>query len=196
MVETPHSLLHRLRHADDPNDWERLVAIYTPWVRSWLTRHGVVNDVDDLVQDVMIVIVDKIKVYEHNQRQGAFRNYLRKVTFHRLSQLLRKRKVDAVGGTEVHNLIQQLDDPHSPLSKQWDREHDRFVMNQLFANLRDTFAEETWKAFELLMLKDMPASEVADRLGTSVNAVYIAKSRVLKKLREEAEGLVEGDRSR
>ncbi|MCA9175004.1 MAG: sigma-70 family RNA polymerase sigma factor [Planctomycetales bacterium] len=192
MVDTSHSLLQRLKQGDDPADWERLVAVYTPWIAGWLRRHNV-TDVDDIVQDVMVVMFEKIKQYEHNQRKGAFRNYLRKVTFHRLSQQLRKRKAQAIGGSQIQQLLQQLDDPHSALSRQWEVEHDRFVMRRLFASLRESFEVDTWRAFERLMLDGVSAQQVAEELSITVNAVYIAKSRVLKRLRDEAEGMVNED---
>lgn len=185
MVDTSRSLLNRLREGNDPHDWERLVQIYTPWLSNWLRRQGVVNDVDDLVQDVMMVIVDKIKHYEHNQRQGAFRNYLRKVAFHRLSQKLRKR-TETVGGEKIQGFLAELDDPQGALSRQWERDHDRFVMRQMLESMRGNFSIETWRAFELVMLEEKSAQTAAEEVGVTVNAVYIAKSRVLKRLREEA----------
>ena len=79
----------------------------------------------------------------------------------------------------------------SPLSQQWDREHDQHVFDRLLAGARPDFAPATWEAFRLFALGEGTAAEVAEQTGLSVNAVILAKSRVLKRLREEAADLID-----
>jgi len=83
-----------------------------------------------------------------------------------------------------------LEDPSSEQSRQWDWEHDQQVIRRLLASIQPDFEESTWEVFRLLVLEDRPAAEVAQRTGLNRNAIYVAKSRVLKRLRQEVDGLV------
>ena len=89
--------------------------------------------------------------------------------------------------------MQQLADPASGLSRVWDKEHDRHVTQRLLQIIRGEFTEKTWLAFQRFALADEPAETVAADLGMTVNAVFIAKSRVLTALRREGAGLLEED---
>jgi RNA polymerase sigma-70 factor (ECF subfamily) len=93
-------------------------------------------------------------------------------------------------GRESASVLKDLIDPHSGLSQFWDGQHDRHVLHSLLESVRPEFTELTWLAFRRLALDGVPAREAAAELGTSVNAVLIAKSRVLARLRQEARELV------
>jgi RNA polymerase sigma-70 factor (ECF subfamily) len=82
-------------------------------------------------------------------------------------------------------------DPASALSRSWHEEHDRHVSKSLLASIRLEFKPATWQAFERQVQDGEPALDVAAELGLSVNSVLIAKSRVLKRLREKAAGLLD-----
>jgi RNA polymerase sigma-70 factor (ECF subfamily) len=88
-------------------------------------------------------------------------------------------------------LIADLQDPQSELSQQWDREHDRFVMKKLLDDLKAEFEPKTWLAFQRFALEQVPAAKVAAELEISANAVFIAKSRVLARLRVESQGILD-----
>ena len=85
----------------------------------------------------------------------------------------------------------QLADSDSDLARQWDREHDRHVLQKLLAIVRPDFEAKTWRAFTRFALEDMPAAQVAGELGMSESAVVQAKFRILKRLREEAGELLD-----
>ena len=87
--------------------------------------------------------------------------------------------------------LHQLEDPNSDLSRTWDEEHDRHVAQTILDSIRLEFQPATWQAFEGIARDGRPAAEVAAELGMSVNAATIAKSRVLKRLRQKAEGLID-----
>ena len=86
--------------------------------------------------------------------------------------------------------FRQIEDPTSPVSRAWDDEHDRHVALALLAAIRPEFSTGTWLAFEQTSREGRPIAEVAARLGMTPNAVMIAKSRVLKRLRERAAKLL------
>jgi RNA polymerase sigma-70 factor (ECF subfamily) len=193
MSTTSASLLERLRHDPHSPDWQQLVEIYTPLIRSWLRRHEVFSaDSDDLVQEVMAVVVRRLREFEHNQRTGAFRNWLRTITINCLRDHWRARhRRPATGDSDFQNLLAELEDPDSSLSQVWNQEHDRHVTRQLLGLLRPHFEQRTWEAFQRVALDGQDARQVAAELGLTTNAVFIAKSRVLSRLREEAAGLLE-----
>jgi RNA polymerase sigma-70 factor (ECF subfamily) len=88
-------------------------------------------------------------------------------------------------------VLDQLEDPASDPSRQWDHEHDAYVAHKLMDYVEREFRPATWQAFRRLVLDGGTPEEVAAELGLSVNAVLIAKSRVLRRLRAEGRGLVD-----
>jgi RNA polymerase sigma-70 factor (ECF subfamily) len=193
MAQTSLSLLERLREQTDVDAWKRLVTVYTPLISGWLRRHGVATaDAEDLTQEVLAVVIREVPQFRHNQRPGAFRSWLRTITVHRLRDFWRARRLrPAVGDGEFGQLLDQLEDPHSVLSERWDREHDRHVARRLMELIEPDFEPTTWQSFRRTALEGARAAEVAAELGLSVNAVLIAKSRVLRRLRAEARGLTD-----
>ena len=92
MFETSLSLLDRLRASPDDADWTRLVEAYSPLVRTWLLRSDVqAADADDLVQEVLLVVHRELPAFQHNQRRGAFRCWLRQIVVFRLRNFWRSR---------------------------------------------------------------------------------------------------------
>jgi RNA polymerase sigma-70 factor (ECF subfamily) len=194
MAETSFSLLERLRVQPDAAAWKRLVDLYTPLIHGWLRRHFVLpQDADDLVQDVLSVVVRELPAFQHNQRPGAFRSWLRTITANRLRGFWRARqgKVQATGDSDMEKQLAQLEDPHSSLSQLWDQQHDHHVMGRLLDLIRCEFNETSWQAFRRHVLAGEPVAAVAESLGVSHNVVLLAKSRVLRRLRQEAQGLLD-----
>jgi RNA polymerase sigma-70 factor (ECF subfamily) len=194
MAETPVSLLERLRSRPDAVSWRRLVDLYTPLVRNWLRRQAVPrDDAEDLVQDVLAVLVRELPAFEHSGRRGAFRTWLRGVTVNRLRGFWRARKSCPVpgGDGDLGRLLDQLADPHSDLARHWDEEHDRHVARRLAELVAADFEPTTWQAFRRVVMDGERAAAIADELHVSVNAVLLAKSRVLRRLRQEGRGLID-----
>lgn len=133
MPETSASLLERLGDPADAAAWSRLTDLYTPLIRKWLRPyHLQASDVDDLTQEVLAALVKDLPAFRHNARPGAFRHWLRVTTVHRLRAFLRDgRRRAAPGGGCFDDVLDQLEDPDSPLSRHWDEEHDRHVARRL-----------------------------------------------------------------
>jgi RNA polymerase sigma-70 factor (ECF subfamily) len=194
MSETSISLLDRLRLQPDEDSWRRLVDLYAPLIRVWLRRYAVTEeDAEDLSQEVMAVVVRELPQFVHNQRPGAFRHWLRAVTVNRLRGLWRERSVTAraTGDSHFVAMLDQLEDPNSGLSRLWDQEHDQHVARRLMDLIRPQFEEKTWRAFRRVVLDGQKPAAVAQELGMSVNAVLLAKSRILSRLRQEMHGLTD-----
>ncbi len=194
MAETSASLLQRVRGSGDPEAWSKLESIYSPLIRGWLRRDAMLdsNDADDIVQDVMAIVVRRIEEFDR-QRSGSFRAWLKSITINCLRQSLRKqrRPGQGAGDSGIADLLNNLEDPASQLSVLWNREHDEHVMRLILQTLQHEFTETTWKAFEMTALEGRSAQETAASLSISSNAVFIAKSRVMARLRAEADGLID-----
>jgi RNA polymerase sigma-70 factor (ECF subfamily) len=195
MPDTPRSLLERLcQPGAPPADWDRLVAVYAPLLRGWLLRYPLQGaDADDLVQDVLAVVLRKLPQFRHNGRGGAFRGWLRAVLANQVRAFYRQRRgrPEPTDPQEEDSPLLQLEQPESELSRRWDQEHDRHVLERLLALIRAEFAASTWQAFEQAVVHGRSAAEVGAELGLSPNAVWIARSRVMRRLRAEARGLLQ-----
>ena len=187
-METPLSLIERVRDPADAASWRRLVDLYTPLIRRWLRRSVPGADEDDIVQEVLGAMLRSMPTFEHSGRPGAFRHWLRTTTGHRLSEFWRSRRGRPDSPPEAW---EELEHPGSDLSRNWDREHDEYVAHRLLELMEPEFSRPTWQAFRRQVLDGLRAAEVAAELETSVNAVLLAKSRVLARLREEGRGLID-----
>lgn len=183
---TSASLLDQARGRVD-SAWDRLVALYTPLLHAWLMSAGLQPaDRDDLTQRILEILVRQLPEFEHNGRPGAFRAWLRGITANLLREHWRGQPTAA-----ADSVLSQLADPAGGLSQLWDQQHDRHVLHGLMELVRPEFTEPTWRAFRRTALDGVPARQAAKELGLSVNAVLIAKSRVLTRLRQAGQGLVE-----
>jgi RNA polymerase sigma-70 factor (ECF subfamily) len=194
MSTTPLSLLDRLQGpGPGAANWRRLQEIYLPLIRSWLARvAGLGDEAQDLSQEILVVLFRELPGFER-RRDGAFRAWLRQITVNRIRAFRRARQKQPLAGLgpEAEHLLNQLADPTSELARQWDQDHDKHVIHQLLAIVQADFEPGTWQAFTRFALDGDPAAQVAGELGTTESAVVKAKSRILKRLREEAGGLLD-----
>jgi RNA polymerase sigma-70 factor (ECF subfamily) len=193
-MDTPVSLLERLRDGTDQEAWRQLDALYRPLICRWLLRDPALREeADDLAQEVMGVLVRELPGFRR-QRTGSFRRWLRQVTSNQVQAFRRRerRRPRALGEPDDDPLA-QLSDPNSELSRLWDREHDRHVLRRLleFLESDSQFAPSTLAAFRLVVFDEVKPAVAAAELGLTVNAVLLAKSRVLKRLRRESGGLLD-----
>jgi RNA polymerase sigma-70 factor (ECF subfamily) len=194
MNETSLSLLNRLRHAPEAESWNRLVELYKPLIRAWLRKYDVQDsDAEDLVQEVLLAVSKDIAKFEHKGQPGAFRAWLKGILVNRLRNFwrARDRRREARCGSDIDERLAELEKPTSELSQLWNEEHDRYVLRQLLELVKPHFAPNTWTAFYRVALKGERPRDVASEMQISLNAVVTAKSRVLSRLRQEAEGLVD-----
>lgn len=192
-MKTSPTLLNALRGDGDSDAWVELVKLYGPLIRGWLVRMGArQSDLEDMTQDVLTVVVRRVSEFERNPQTGSFRCWLRTIAVNCWRSHLRKHKKQAaVGGSQFGEFMAELEDPHSGLSKLWDREHDQHVLQHLFGQIKSDVTESTWKAFERFAIDGLSAREAAEELGISENAVFVAKSRVMTHLRRRGSGLID-----
>jgi RNA polymerase sigma-70 factor (ECF subfamily) len=187
MFNTSPSLLERLRRPDDQAAWERFVNLYTPLLYHWARRTGLQSsDAADLVQEVFTVLVQKMPAFVYDPDR-SFRAWLRTVTLNKWRERRRRRPQQTLA--ENHPALADLAHPEDPggLDETEYREH---LTRRALQLMQAEFPPTTWKA-AWEVLSGRPAAEVAAELGVGVAGVYTAKSRVLRRLRQEFVGLLD-----
>lgn len=187
---TRPSLLLRLRHEDDQAAWEQFVEVYSPFVYAFLRRRGLQDaDAGDITQEVLKTVVRYLRGFER-QREGSFRNWLITIARSRLSDFLatQRRGILAAGGTAA---LAQLQEQPSPDDEErfLEQQYRKCVFEWAAKRVRKTTRESTWQAFWQTHIKGRECKEVAESLGLSVEAVYMARCRVLARLKKEVEQL-------
>jgi RNA polymerase sigma-70 factor (ECF subfamily) len=187
MDTTPVTLLERLRRHPDEAAWRRLVQLYTPLLFSWARRAGLSShDAADLVQDVFLVLVQTLPTFQYD-RNGRFRAWLRKITLNKLRD--RKRR-EALADQRP---LDQCPEPALPDGAEafWEAEYHKELTQRALELIQADCAPTTWRACWQFVARGRPAADVARELGISENAVYLARCRVLRRLRDELTGLLD-----
>ncbi len=192
--ETHHSLLARMRSADEQAAWEQFVSMYRPVIYRMARRRGLQDaDAQDLAQTVLMSVAGAIDRWE--PRPGIrFRHWLGRVAKNAiLNALTRPPTVPGVGGSAIHELL--LDQPAAAPAVEEELRLESMRERYLRAagNIQRDVTAETWRAFELSVVEHVPCEEVAKTLGKSVGMVYAARGRVIRKLREEVQRLEQGE---
>lgn len=190
---TSVSLLERIQLGPSDESWYEFVTLYNRLIEKWLLRQGVTQaDAEDIRQEVMTVVLREVLNFEHNGRTGAFRNWLRTITANRLREFWRSRKQQrAAGELDLEQLACQLDDETSELSRVWNQEHDRQMIEHLLLRVSRQFKPESMQAFRQVVIEQRPIEQVSEESQLTINAIRIAQSRILRALRKAGEGLVD-----
>jgi len=187
MYTTSVSLLQRLRQPSAHEAWERFVQLYTPLLYYWVRRLGLQEqDAADLVQDVLTTLVQKLPEFAYD-RNKSFRAWLRTVTLNRWRNLQRRRTVPPLGDA-ADEVAQPAGADMDALA---DAEYREYLVGRALRLMQAEFQPATWKMFwEHVVLGRKPA-EVAGDMAVSIDSVYAAKSRILRRLRQELDGLMD-----
>ena len=184
-TETRSSLLIRVKDACNQQAWQEFVEIYAPLIYRFARARGLQDaDASDLTQQVLAGLPVGLQRFNYDPDRGAFRSWLFKVTQNELRKSLRQHECQPPGTGETHHqvMLEQLPSQEEA-EDEWNREHRRRLFEWATPYVRKHCRESTWKAFWEIAVKHRPASEVAQDLGLSVGAVYVAKNRILMKLR-------------
>ncbi len=183
---TQPSLLLRLRDTRDEQAWRQFVEIYAPLIDHFGRKQGLqAADSADLAQEVLQAVAGAMDRFDYDPKQGSFRGWLFTITRNELRDFLtsRGRRPMASGDTGVKELLGQQPDAE-PDEAQWERDYQWRLFSWGADRVRGDFQESTWQAFWQTAVDHRPAKSVADELKMTVGAVYIAKSRVLARLKQ------------
>lgn len=189
MPETRITLIQRLQAGADEAAWAEFVDIYRPAiVRLGMHRGLQAEDAEDVAQGVLVTIARNIGNWRTDPHRAQFRTWLQTVVRNATLNALRRRPPDQASGgtTALHSLHEQPEEHDSDwFDREWRRETLRWAAEQV----RGEFQEATWDAFRLTAIEGLPASEAAERLGKSVGAIYVARTRVMQRIKSKIEEL-------
>lgn len=182
-LDTRPSLLVRLRDPADADAWERFLRIYGRLIYADCRRRGLGDaDAEDVSQEIFGRVVRAIRTFEYRPDVGRFRDWLGAITRNEVRRFLARRP-----GPET--LVGEPTDAGTDPG--WEELFQERILGEGLAAIRGEFAATTWQAFEATWLRREPVPEVAARLGVTLASVYLAKSRVLRRLNEAVRDLAD-----
>ncbi|MBX3746325.1 MAG: sigma-70 family RNA polymerase sigma factor [Verrucomicrobiae bacterium] len=189
-VPTRRSLLLRLRDGKDQEAWAGFVEIYTPAIYGFCRRRGLREaDAADVTQDVLRALAGALPRFEYDPERSRFRQWLYTVVRSKLNNFLsaQARRPRLAGETTLARLEGRP--PEEGSEEDWQREHREQLVRWAAARIRPEFKAVTWDAFWRTAVVGEPAERVAGDLSLSLNAVYIARSRVIRRLKRTIDTL-------
>jgi RNA polymerase sigma-70 factor (ECF subfamily) len=188
MDTTSVSLLERLRTPADSRAWDRFVALYTPFLFSWACGMGLqTQDAADVVQEVFATLLQKMPQFTYNPDK-SFRGWLRTLMINKWRDNRRRHAAALRRGDDAPLADLVVPDGAEAL---WESEYQQHLLGRALELMQAEFHPTTWKACWEVVVSGRPAAEVAMELGLSVASVYAAKSRVLRRLRQELAGMLD-----
>jgi RNA polymerase sigma-70 factor (ECF subfamily) len=180
---TSATLLLRLRDSADAEAWRRFVDLYTPLLYHWAGRSGIqAADAAELIQEVFVVLLRSLPAFRYDPGR-SFRAWLHTLVRTKWIDMQRKRSHPAVdaglSGVAAGDDLVELEET----------EFRNFLIQRALQLAEEEFGASTVQAFRAAALEDRPAAEVASRLGITENAVYLARRRVMQRLKESLDGM-------
>lgn len=187
------SLLRGLK-VHDSLAWRRLSDIFCPQVYSWARAAGLQSqDAADVVQETFQAVAVRIGGFDRSALGSTFRGWLWTIARSKIADLFRRqaRQPEAIGGSHAHQLLLELVDPPGDDSSSGQNAGLVFASGPVLELVRAEFEDRTWQVFWRIVVEGQNPADVAAQMGLKIGAVYTAKSRVLRRLREELNGLME-----
>jgi RNA polymerase sigma-70 factor (ECF subfamily) len=188
-LPTRPSLLARVCDPRDQTAWSQFAALYAPVIHGYLRGRGLQDaDAADVTQEALQKVMRSVARLEYDRGKGKFRSWLLTITRNAMIDHVNRRRKDVAGSgdTAVQALLDARPAPAGAVGADeagWDRACQQRVLQWAMEQVCDSFEEKTWRAFRETALQHRSAEDVAAELSMSVNAVYVAKSRVTARLR-------------
>jgi RNA polymerase sigma factor (sigma-70 family) len=183
---TRTSVLLRLRDGNDRAAWAEFVSLYGPMIFGFARRRGLQDaDAADLMQEILLVVAAAVKTSEYDSLKGSFRAWLFGVVRNQLLRL-RSRQARAGRGSgdrAEHELLLEVPSTSDEEQVLWDQEHERTLFAWAADQVRMQVQESTWQAFWQTAVEGGNGQQVAAKLNMTVAAVYLAKGRVMARLK-------------
>lgn len=189
---TRASLLVRLRDSSNHEAWREFLQLYSPLVYGFVRNRGLQDaDAADLLQEVLRIVSGSIGRLDYDKQKGGFRAWLFTITRNRLSTYLSGRRATATAGADskIQQMLEVAPDRSGSLEEEWEREFQRQLASKAMQAIEPEFENRTWQAFWLTAVDGVPAADISKTLGMSAGAIYVAKSRVMARLKTEIQRL-------
>jgi len=182
-IETRASLLLRLRAADDAVAWSDFVCIYEPVIYRIARSRGLQDaDAREVTQDVLLSVAGAIHRFDPD-RETRFSGWLARITRNATIDRLRRQRERGSGLSDMVRTLREVPESVQTDSAVFDLEHRRQVFRWAAAKIRQQVSDQSWQAFWLTAVEGESASGVAKKLSMTVGAVYVARCRVLAKIK-------------
>jgi RNA polymerase sigma-70 factor (ECF subfamily) len=194
---TRASLLVRIRDGRDQEAWRRFVQVYAPVVYGFARKRGLQDaDAADVMQDVLRSVAGAAPRLNYDPARGSFRGWLYTVARNKIFNFLeagRHRLGRGSGDPGAGERLEALAGPEWRLAESWDEEYERNLAALAMGRVQGEVQAATWQAFWQTAVEGRSAREAGEALGMSAGAVYVARSRVLARLKDEVQRLQEQD---
>ncbi len=182
MNTTRPSLLIRVKNRDDAESWREFDGLYRPLLMKYAHRRGLSeHDAEDIAQGCLATVSQRIRDFKYDPRRGRFRAWLKTVVNHLVSDLLRKRLERSAESGELRIPQCREESPEDVFERTWEEEHLRYCLRPL----REEVEPQTYDAFRLYAIDHWPIKGVCKALDMTPNQVYLAKHRIVRRLREK-----------
>ena len=182
---TQPSLLVRLRDHSDAAAWSRFVEVYTPLIYDFSRARGLpAADASDVAQEVLLRVAKAIRSFEYDRQRGLFRDWLARIVLNEVRRNIGKTKANAPT-LDVHEL------DLTGMQSQWNESFQQHAFQTALDRTKSHFTKHTWTLFDLSWIHKKSVGEVAEQAGVSMQQVYVARSRVLNRLRFEVAAIVD-----
>ena len=191
-VTTRPSLLARIKNPRDRQAWAEFVDIYAPLIYGFAQKQGLQDaDAADLTQEVLGAVARSAPRLDYDPARGSFRGWLFRVVRNELCDFgaARKRHQPGSGDTDMKRRLEEQPAPTEDEAAAWESEYERQLFALACEQVRRDFNESTWQAFWLTAIQGKSGKEVADVLNMTTAAVYLAKRRVIARLRQQIDYL-------
>ena len=187
------SLLVQIRDGSNRAAWQEFVELYGPVVFGFARKRGLQDaDAADIMQDVLRSVSSAVGRLDYDPAQGTFRGWLFTVTRNKVFNFLSARRIRPQGsGDTATNRMLDLQPAAADESDSWELEYQRRVASLAMGRIKNEFQDNTWEAFRLTAIDGLAAGDAAGRVGMSPGAVYVAKSRVLARLKQEVAAITQ-----
>ena len=170
------------------------MTLYAPLIYHWCRRWGLQpRDADNVGQEVFLRVSQRLGQFHREAPGTSFRAWLYRITRNCWIDFLRqkKREVAAAGGSDALEFMQSIPAHESDGDLDEHSEENALLYRRAVELIKSEFSDRDWIAFEQVVLSGRSPAEVAARLDVSVNVIYLAKSRVLRRLRDEFDELLD-----
>lgn len=184
--ETRESLILQIKDPTNLAAWEQFVDLYRPVIFRIARARGMQNsDAEDLAQQILAAVAVAVGRWEKTGKATRFRHWLRRIARNAIINAITRRPPDqATGSSSVHDLLSSEPAENEPADLLIETEVRRELYLRAARIVRTDVDDDTWLAFEMTFLKDMSGADAARELGKTIGAVYAARSRVMKRLRD------------
>lgn len=189
---TSPTLIGRLALDPSSEAWDEFVDKYAPTVFTWAWQSGLQDsDAADVTQEVLMKLLEKMRVFQYDPKRGSFRGWLKTITVNSARDCGRRLARTPIGPEGLSS----VGDPASwdELGRRIDEEYQHQLLAQAESVVERIVKTNTWRVYEMLVKEGLGATVVAASLDLKIAEVYVAKSRVLKRLKDVVQQIEECD---